>query len=738
MSVRPFLRLLPAALVAFTALHADEPVVLDPVEVTGSVPGYLRLDSPTTVTSHTGSFLKTTGVSTYADLAPLVPGLFISEQSVANSSLYLRGIGTDNGDPRTTQRVAVFQDNVLLANNAGLNVALFDLDRVDILKGPQPAVFGRGTQIGAVSFVTNKARNETSTELTAGVGSFNARTVSGYTNLPVITDKLFVRAAFTIDQADGYVDNLADGSDLQGRDTVAFRGSLRWQPSAETTADLIVNVQHDTPPGIAFKSMSPLLSDGNPYTAANLNRGRALGADRTVFGLTGIISHQLNEAWTLTSTTGWRDVDAAEEFDADGSPLFLLEAGEYTQAHQFSHDVRLSYDADERFKSSIGAGVFWQKASQRLPLSSDLNQLFQALAGVAPPFPLPTNYQEEFTNYGESKAADLFGDASYKLTSKFTVGASLRLTHEKLTSGYESINTPTPTLFPLPILPTAGGGNSLFAPTTLRQTSESYNSWTGALNGSYEITKQHTAYASVGKGRRPPSLTYSQDPAFNLIELKEEVVWNYEAGLKGTLANQRIAYDVAVFQYYYSNFQTQNSLAPPPAPTVATDGGRARGQGFETSLQGTVNDHLTLFGSYGFTDAQFSALDEDGQPQTYAGNSFRLTSRHVIALGGTVSLPVDAVGTFFVTPSWEYKSEHFFEDNNQKSGGTLRQGGFGLMNLRVGYRTPDNRWEVVLWARNLLDHDYLIDAGNIAADFGFPTSVRGAPRTLGLNITARF
>lgn len=736
--------LLAFPLLSLTAAYAEEPVTLDTVEVFGSVPADLRLTRTTTVTSYNGTLLETAGIDTYAALAPFVPGLFISEQSVMTTSYNVRGVTTDDTDPRITQRVTAFQDGVFLANSSGNNLALFDLERIDVLKGPQPAAFGRAAQIGAINTVANKASNTTATELTAGFGDYNSRTASGFTNLPIIDGKLFARAAFTFDQADGYVDNLADGSTLQGRDTAAFRGSLRWQPSAETTADLIVNYQRDTPPGTAFKSMVIAPPGGNtsPYTPANLNRGRELGTDREIFAVTGLISHTLNENWTLTSTTGWRDIDAREELDIDGSFLPALDAGDFHDARQFSQDIRLSYDSGDRLTASLGAGAFWQKASQTASTRSDQNVLYALLASqnpllpFPPPFPLVANYEESYTKHGETLAGDIFGDVNYKLTRRLTLGASLRVTREKLTSGYQAEPTATPSI---PILPTAGGGNSFFAPTPgLLETTDYATGWVGGINANFEITPQHNAYAGISRGRRPPVTTFSQDPTFTETTLEEEVVWNYEIGVKGYLANRRIAYGVAAFLYDYNHFQTEELIAPPPAPTAPTDGGRARGQGFETTLQGAVNDHLLLFGSYGFTDAEFAALDEDGNPQAYAGNTFRLTARHTLTLGATFTLPVDDIGTFFVTPSYEYKSKQYFEDDNQKFGGSLSQKGYGLVNLRTGYRTPGNRWEVVFWVRNLLDKEYLIDAGNIGGNFGFPTAIRGAPRTLGVQVTARF
>jgi iron complex outermembrane recepter protein len=740
-------RLLIAALAAASTSYAEEPpVVLDPVIVTGSLPYDLAFTRSSTVTTYTGVLLEDTGITTVSELAPLVPGLFVSEQSLLTTSYNLRGITTDDTDPRVTQRVAVYQDGVSLAQSPGINVALFDLERVDVLKGPQPAAYGRAAQIGSVNAVTRKAAATPATELTAGFGDFNRLTASGFTNLPLIDGKLFARAAFLYEKADGYVDNLADNSELQGTDTAAFRASLRWQPSAATTADLIVNHQRDTPPGTAFKSLviPTTAGDTDPFKAAELNRGRDLGSTRDVFSVTGLVTHTLNENWTASSTTAWRDIDAEEQFDVDGSRFFAVEAGDIHDARQFSQDVRFAYDSGDRFKASLGAGVFWQEATQRAQVRSDLNTLFTLLTGGLPPFALPAAYEENNINSAETLAGDLFADTSYDLTDRLTVGASLRVTRERLTSGYESLRTATPSI---PILPSAGGGNSLFFPTTGRLESTDYaDSWVGGLNASYDLTPRHTVYTGVTRGRRPPVTTFAQNATLAELTLAEEVVWNYEAGLKGTLAQRRIAYGLAAFLYDYDHFQTERLVTP--GVTTPTDAGRARGQGFETTLQGAVNEHLLLFAAYGYTDFAFADRDEDGNPQAFAGNTSRLTSRHTLTLGATLTFTADDLGTFFVTPSWEYKSEHFFEDDNANAGltainpaippDTLSQGGYGLLHLRVGYRTLNNRWEVVLWARNLLDKDYLIDAGNLGANFGFPTATRGAPRMLGMNVTARF
>ena len=216
----------------------------------------------------------------------------------------------------------------------------------------------------------------------------------------------------------------------------------------------------------------------------------------------------------------------------------------------------------------------------------------------------------------------------------------------------------------------------------------------------------------------------------------EETVVNYETGLRGAVASGRAGYSVSAFQYYYDGFQT--NVVTAPGVVSPADGGRARGQGVDATVNGTVNRRLALFASYGFTDARFSALDEDGAPQAYAGNTFRLASRHAVSLGGTAAIPAFDCGAFYLSPVWQYKSEAFFEDDNARSGGRLRQGGYGLVNLALAYRPARGFWEAALYVDNLLDRDHLIDAGNLGAAFGLPTTVRGNPRVIGARFTARF
>ena len=724
------------------SLGAEEATVLDPVEVVAArVTDPLTAVPPSAVTAYDGAFLNAQGITRYDELAPLVPGLFVSAQSVDNVSLNLRGLTSDTSDPRVQPRVSVFQDGVVLHNVHGNSVALFDTAEIAVFKGPQPTRFGEGVESGALAIESNRARDESSGALTVGAGDFDAITAEAYVNRPLIADKLFARVAVYSSERDGYVKNLADGSDLQGEGTQAVRASLRWSPVPATTADLVFNYQNDDTPGIAFKTAQgvpgfPAITDTDPYSAANLNRGTALGVTRTITGLTGIVKHELNEAWTVTSTSTWREVDSHNEFDADGSQLYLLELGEIYDGRRLSQEVHFDYDAGGRLTASLGANAAWSEDGQTTIIRTNENTLFTYFTnGGIFPFPLNPRYEERNRNESEKTSGDVFGRTDYKLTDKLMVGAGLRLTQERLVSRYQSFAAPVPGNL-VGGLPTSGGGNNIFkvSPGQIENRADE-QAWSGQVDANYKFNPRFTTYASVSRGRRSPVLNFD---AVTLAprQQAEETVVNYELGMNGASANRRVRYGASVFQYDFEHFQTVRTVGL--GVTNPIDGGRARGRGFETNVEADVADWLTLFATHGFTDARFANLNEAGVPQTYAGNTFRLTSKHTASLGGTFTVRTDGGGAVFFTPLLTYRSAYYFEDDNAQNGGSLRQGGFALLNLRLGYRARGGKWEVTGYVNNVLGKEYLLDAGNTGGTYGFPTTVRAAPRMAGVTATLRF
>ncbi len=460
------------------------------------------LDVPMALTAYGAQRLDALGVQDFADLALFTPGFEVQEQSPNNPGFVMRGITSDETSAYSEARVSVFQDGVSISKAQGSYVELFDLERVEIAKGPQSTLFGRGALIGGVNVIQKKADPSGFDGYVKGeAGNFGYVMGEAAVNLP-ITDAFALRFSGRVRQRDGYVDNALGGDAFQSVDSYAGRIAAHFSPDDRLTADFIVNYQHDEPTGTAFKSggFSPtnpttgqVLASRNASDAAalvapaNFQNGRSLGVDRTVWGVTGLVTYDLTDDLSLSSITAVRRFESDETFDPDGISLPILTGLNDAVGRQFSQEFRLNYDAGGRVRGFAGAGFFHDDGTQRSPLQFDermglavlTGQLTGAAAGLGLPATTPapaalfgntaftgallrglvaqlsgnrivlsnaqavaiagnlrSNHVEEATNTSELDSVDLFGDVSFDVTDKFELSAGLRYTRDEKTTGF--------------------------------------------------------------------------------------------------------------------------------------------------------------------------------------------------------------------------------------------------------------------------------------------------------------
>jgi len=728
-------------------------------------------DVPIALTAYSGEFLKAIGVQEFEELSLFVPGFEVQNQSPNNPGFVIRGITSDSGEATTEPRVSVFQDGVSISRSRGSYIELFDNERIEIAKGPQSTLYGRGALIGAVNVVQNKARlGSFGGEAEVEVGNYGYYLVGGALNVP-LAEGLALRVSGRIKQRDGFVEDLLNGDDFNSTDTTAFRVALRGELGPRLMADVIVNVQFDDPSGTSFKSLTFLPTD--PVTGAVIgdlgrNSGAALtsapgfekdqplGLDREVYGVTGLLEYELNDAFSLSSITAFRQFQGIEVFDPDGFALDIFVFAEDAEAKMASQELRLNYDAGGSVTAFAGVSYYWEKGSQRVPLRTNErafallntpgglprpNGLSQTLINSIPGLrPLKTNHLETFTNFGETRAVDVFADATWAVSDRLELTAGVRFTSEDKESGYGSqlnnggsvLGGSTPTIARgLIIQPTAMGRPQF--------QSIKDDGFTYRLVGRYELADNLNVYASYATGRRPVVLSVSgpTTPGGNVrfSELPSEDVQSFEIGAKGEFFDRTLTLESSIYDYGYENFQT--TIRNDAGQFVSINAGEASSYGYEGQGSWRPVDSFTAFVTYAYNHSRFDI-------GAFKGNSFRLAPDHTLSVGARVSANVLG-GQVAAVPTYTWQSKVFFDNNNDRP--DLQavdrivdefQDSYGLLNLRLSY-TPDNaNWKVTAFGTNLLDEAYIKDAGNTGDAFGIATFIGGEVRYFGLGFSVSY
>ncbi len=777
---RSSVRALQMAVLAAVAVPAH--AQLEEVIVTAQKREQALSDVPININAFSGEMLKDLNIQQFDDLANFVPGLEIQEQSANNPAFVIRGITSDSGEANIEPRIAIFQDGVPSSRSRGSFFELHDLERVEVVKGPQSTLFGRAALIGGINVIQQKAGYEWHAELRAGYGEAVRDTtydeISGHLGGPIIAEKLAARVAFIDKERDPYVENLLGGPGFNGADVEAYRVSFRADPLESLRIDLIGNHQTDTPPGTGFKSnrFAPEGGDTSPFTGAALRnfggfRGRGaheLGLERDMESLTGIVAWQISEAWSFTSISGYREFESEEVFDADGSYHDILTVSEVASGRQFSQELRFNYDAGGKLSSFFGANFLKEKGEQYVPLATDINvgipffvEFVATGEGSEPDNDSSGDlYEEEFANRSDTKSVDLFVDATYHYSEKLQLTAGVRWTHDDKTTSYfgRSVTNSSGSGLSLPDPDNAGQflisggdqGSTLFIAASeggeVQHASDTFSGFSWRAVAAYHFTEDLNAWVSYARGRRPEVIAFNTPEDEDFVApatLDAELVDSIEFGGFASFFERELNFSGSVFYYEYVNFQTTIFVAGQAAVEVL-NAGSASAYGTELQVDWKPMQGLQLFASYGYNHGRFEDKDDSGKEQQFGGNQFRLSPDHSFAFGGTFAYPT-SYGTYSITPSYTYKTKIFFDDDNDRP--DLQefddiqdefQDDYGLLDVAMRFETANGFFVAELFAKNLLDEEYLLDAGNTGDGFGLPTFIPGPGKLIGINLTGRY
>lgn len=738
-------------------------ITLEPVVVTAQQREQQLLDVPAALTVIGAKLLENTQTTSLEQLAGFVPGLNVNIQTPHRPSLSIRGLTSDEVSPTAQPRVSVYYNNVPTSRASMALAELYDMERIEVLKGPQGTLFGRGAQIGAVHFISQKPLADFGGYLSAKAGNYARKEIEGALNLPVINNKLLFRLAGLYSYHDGYINNLSGGK-LNGKNTFGGRFSATYLPINNLNINLTISYQKDDNPGTAFMSKRYPNSKGETDIfkyQASLDEGKEWFNKRDVFGTSLNMKYYFDNGNYLTSITSLYNNTVDHCWDGDGSIAPAIDMTEYDDARQFTQELRYNFSVNERLEGFAGLGFWREKVNQKygfapneqymaylilqmpqyminpdgsigypMPAIPDDPQL-GPLAGM----PLPTNHREESIDGATNKAGDAFLDFTWKITPSLSLTAGLRATYENFTTSRKAYMLgDTPSMLGNLL---GSAPNFFFAPTDYKEISKDFTSVTYRANLKYAINSNASLYAGYARGRRPNVLQFNS--AGQSEVMNAENIHSFDIGYK-LFEKQRFQFDLDLFCQLYDNFQSSKWDG---ANYLIADAGKASSYGAELSAKAALTDYLEAFGNYAYIHARFDDKDSEGNPQEYAGNTFRLTPENSFSIGLHAKAKLSGKWQALFTPVYSWKSRVWFEDANDKQPADptlarLEQDAYGLLNLNLALKYLPANITLSLFAHNLLGEKYLIGAGNTGMMFGVPTYVPGAPRMLGAGLKYSF
>ncbi|HEX7813489.1 TonB-dependent receptor [Dyella sp.] len=740
----------------------------------------------------TSQQIDTLAATDLSKMQLFVPGLVIDAGQPTQARYQLRGISTSDFGVGTDPSVGVYVDGVYAARSGGALLAFNDVQRVEVLKGPQGTLFGRNAAAGAISIVTHEPSDHFEAKARVRVGNEGKRYGDALINLPINQDMAF-RFSVLDNQGDGWIRDAATGKHYGKDDDWGARAAWRWNITPNTRVLLTWDHEHlDQPPEPAI-GLVPLSSDTNqraPYPPtpssyldplhAPLYNDAIGGAETRRFnGVTLSIDHAFT--WgSLTSTTAWRGFNTFNRGDYDGTNhvVSYLDTTNIEHNNSWYQEFKLagntgiadwvggiSYyqeQARQTSQTNINTDSIDTLANNLMGVGTPLADISQALASFGLPYSLLGDpWHEAIRNTGHFKAYAAFGDVIWHIDDRLDVTTGIRYTRDQKTFSWYNMPRQAPAYDAtvqalaqagiLDLLPPEAQGalaafnnNLIFTdavgvPVTFRNT---WSNWSPRVVVDYKFTPDAMGYVSVTKGYKAGGYNSVQVGS----RFAPEKVTNIEAGIKTVFPEQNLLLNASIYYYRYDNKQSltldpNSAGSGVPRYLVSSTDQEAKGLDFEAQWQPL--DALRLSLTTAYIDSTYrkavalSGADLDGQPTgeplfSYtAGMSY--TWGHV------------ANGSLVFDLNYAHRGRERCNADSQLQGECVVSPNFQVgsaqqrTDARLDWHAPGDHWGVALYANNLFNNRYVTGVNNISTPvFGTPFASITPPRTYGLELRAKF
>ena len=715
-----------------------------------------------------------TGIRELSEISTYIPNVQISNGTDFRSVITIRGVGSSSRNIGFDSRVGVYVDGVYMGQSPSVNQELLDLQRVEVLRGPQGMLFGKNTVAGAISLVTVKPSQDFYGQISADLGNYNYRELKGMVNVP-LGKKVAAKFAVSKTDRDGYVDNITTGSKLASKDVFAYRAQLRLTPTENFEVNLAFDYLKSDNLALLGEPLSDFLGIA-PITIAPEPRRVAFNIDprdnRKVKGGMADLQYELPSGFTLKSITGYRDTRGFTQNATDYAPIDIFSIQYTDDFEQFTQEFQFISPDNQKLTYMAGLYYYHQNATTIRDgiIGFDFFEGFLAPA-VAPAFGFnPATVTQgqlafiaNFVGFGpegslifnrgdvttESYAGYVNG--SYDISDRLTLGFGGRYSVEdkKVSWVLDGTNSGLFNIGSTGVDPT--DPNPPAPSPLLNKRQDKF--FSPAISLSYSVSDEANMYVKYSSGYKSGGfnldfINANELAANNGLEFGKETVDSYELGLKGDFANGRFKLNLAAFLSDYSNYQVNQfvDLGGGRTSIRITNAAQVRTQGIEAEMQLEVTDNLHLQGSLGLLDASFDKFPGGGTAGAdVTGNKLPNAPEFTASFSATYTQNLPSLNSMLlVRADLTHSGGYFTSVNNVKS--TQLLGGasvpFGYiskltqLNGRIGIIPNNEKFSVFLWGRNLTNADGLDDT--FRDFFGTITNKPMIGRTYGIGLTANF
>jgi len=673
---------------------------------------------PVAVTAFSAETLTDLGVKDVNDLTGLAPSLQIkSADASANPKIFIRGIGSNDFNPTSSNAVGIYVDGAYIGSPLAQGGQFFDLERVEVLRGPQGTLYGRNTTGGAINVITAKPTQDLEGYGSVEYGNYNTLNLEGAVSDAIVKDKLAVRLAATYSRNDGYTENRVTGNDVNntnkwaGRLTFLFTPNEDFEMTTQFRGGKMRNgaIMAQNRAGAGGTAVYGYTDTDNDPFAGDYNVEGTDAVD--LFGVANNATWNFGDISLISiSALDWSLRDDMEDTDAD--PNNEVEIHYKSRQYQVSQELRLQSNGDTRLRWV--AGLYYAHESLKVNNTTDvLTDLayYSSADGIG-------NFYYPYEQRTDSYAA--FGQTDYKITDKLTATVGLRYSADFKDFNYDETGN--------------YGADHILS----YDKSKRWGALSGRLGLQYQFTDAALVYATYNRGYKGGGFSgVSTTVASDLGPYNNESVNAYEVGSKVDIT-KKLRLNTSAFYYDYKDLQVYTLITRGASTAqILNNASAAKVYGLEAEVQARPVDGLMLSLGASLLHSEyedFKTLDGAGNPVDNSGNTMVNAPKLSLNAGAYYEYGLPGGDAVVTTLNANYKTKIYTDTGNTER---LAQDPVLLVDGRLGWRSPDGAYETGIWGKNLLDKKYLVDTVPLDA-LNFDLLYYGDPRTFGVYFKTNF